>query len=99
VQAALQPDNPIVNNTAHYLQGSLIHVTPFDQLRWHPDAPLEILRALPQTSTILNRFAETVGEETKAYPQQRLLRKIIANPNHRKERAQAIGQLRERQQR
>jgi len=32
-------------------------------------------------------------EETKAYPQHKLLRKIIANPNQWRERAQAIGQL------
>ena len=93
VQTAHQPDNPMVNNTAHYLQASLIHVTPFDQLRWHPDAPLEILRALPETSAILNHSAETVREETKVHRQQRLLRGIIGNPNHRKERAKAIGQL------
>jgi len=93
VQAALRPDNPVVNNTAHCVQGSSIHVISFDQLRWYPDAPLEILRALPETSAILNPSEETVREETKAYRQQRLLRAIIANPSHRKERAKAIGQL------
>jgi hypothetical protein len=92
-QGALRPDIPMLTNTAHYVQASPINVTPFSQLRWHPDAPLETLRPLPQTFATLNRSTENVREETKAHQRQRLLRGIIANPNHRKERANAIGQL------
>jgi hypothetical protein len=87
VEPAFPPDTPMVNNTAHHLQGSSIHVTQSDQLRWH--APLEILRALPETSAILSHSAETNGQQHR-----RLLQGIIANPQRRRERAQALGQLR-----
>jgi hypothetical protein len=83
----------VVDKIAHQIQGSLTHVTPFEQLRWHPDAPHEVLRPLRDTSAVLNGPARPVRAETNAQRQQRLLRRILTNPDQRKERAVALNQL------
>lgn len=93
VQAALRPQSPVLNNTAHYVQDSTLHVAPFEQLIWHPAAPRETVRAIPKPPAALNHSAGPVRTETNAQQQQRLLRRIVANPHRRKKRAAALNEL------
>jgi hypothetical protein len=88
VQAALQPDIPVVNDTAHEVQVPSHHVTNFGQQNL-----TEIFRTIAEPSEVLNRSVKAPREETNAQRQQRLLQRILANPHQRKERAKALGQL------